>query len=301
MILFTLITPMLYLPTARAADPSDWYTTLNGVLTTDSYLLYPYAEQSVDIGLSKYGEMINGSDPSPDVGLQYPGYDAVGTYDQTADTSRDPFANEYIDKELWLNGWVCDVRYTHRTWDDRRVLTMAMFADMTGYGGDWINGHGYTTAGGHTYNLALAPHGGRKSTGIATTEPLMVLYDGPRRYIALSNTTIYDWEDTNANEIVDEEDASWPILRIRLTFIFNKVKKQVIILKDIKILISGKELLSPLDVQFSNREEWDLGPPPNADESYAHFWHQNMTTCYGREWHMAPALMREYIVEGTPI
>jgi hypothetical protein len=79
-----------------------------------------------------------------------------------------------------------------------------------------------------------------------------------------------------------------------LTFVFNKVKKQVIIYKDIKQIIEGKELDSPIDIQFSNREEWDLGSNPTY-RSWAHFYHQNFTTCYGPEWHMAPGIMREYI------
>ena len=298
MFAITLVAPLVATP-VLAGDPSDWYTSVNGVLSKDYYSLYPYEEKPIDVGLSKFGEMIN---PNPDgsgngLGLQYPGYDVVGTYDQMEDTSRDPFANEYINPNLWLNGWFCDVRYTHKTLRDRRVQTMAMYADMAMKEGDWICGHGWTVEGGHTYDLSLAPHGGRKTTGIAVTEPLKVLYHGPRRYVAISNTTICDWEDTNLNGVVDEDDWSTEILKVLLTFIFNKDKKEVVILKDIKILITGKELASPLDVQFSNREEWDLGPGPECG-SYAYFWYQDHETCYGPDWHLAPALMREFIAEG---
>lgn len=297
-ILLSLLGPMLYNPIVQAADPEDWYITENGVLTSDYYTLYPYEEQSIDIGLSKYGEMINGHAGYPDVGLQYPGYDAVGTYDQGLGTSRDPFANEGIPRNLWLNGWLLEVRYTHRTRRDRRILAMAMYADMSSYGGDWSNGHSLT--------LEASPFGGRKTTGYAETEPLQVLYDGPRRFVALSTTHIYDWEDGNENGVVDHPDETWAILDLKLTFIFNKVKKEVIILKDVKKVITGKELDSPLDVQLSNREEWDLGPSPDWG-SYAHFYHQELETCFGPEWHLAPGIMREYIykdlgpIAGVPV
>ncbi|MEM3769643.1 MAG: hypothetical protein QXG76_00470 [Candidatus Bathyarchaeia archaeon] len=282
-------TPMLFV-TVTAADPTNWYTKVNGVLTSDYYSLYPFTTKSIDFGLSKFGEMINYPvTTGVGVGLQYPGYDSVGTYDQKAGTSRDPFANEYIDPKLWLNGWLIDIRYTHRTYRDRHVLAMAMFADMAAYGGDWLVGH--------PYPFNLAPHGGRKTTGYAYTEPLTVLYNGPRRYVALSVTHLYDWFDSDQDGVVDHPDETWPIVDVVLTFIFEKVKKHVIIFKDIKQVISGKELDSPLDIQFSNREEWDLGPPPSYG-SYAHFFHQQLTTCYGPEWHLAPGIMREWIQEG---
>jgi len=160
--LLSSLGPAFYIQTVQATDPSDWYTIVNGVLTSDYYSLYPYNTLSIDFGLSKYGEMIS-YDPVTGigVGLQYPGYDSVGTYDQTLGTSSDPFANEFIDPKLWLNGWLIDVRYTHRTLRDRRILAMAMFADMAAYGGEWIVGH--------PYPFNLAPHGGRKTTGYAET------------------------------------------------------------------------------------------------------------------------------------
>jgi len=272
-----------------AADPSSWYKISNGVLTSDYYSLYPYTADSIDMGVSKFGELIS-DNGAVSVGLQYPGYDVVGTYDQRLETSRDPFANEGVEKKLWLNGWVLEARYTHRTLRDRKILAMAMYADMAVNGGDWITGFPYD-------DLSRSPHGGRKTTGYATTDPLLVLYDGPRRYIALSVTHIYDWIDDNGNGVVNHPDETWPVLDIKITFIFEKVKKQVIILKDIKLLMSGKELASPVDIQFSDREEWDLGPSPEWP-SYAHFYHQQLTTCYGPEWHLATGILREYEYKG---
>ncbi|MEM2514324.1 MAG: hypothetical protein QXU81_08425 [Candidatus Bathyarchaeia archaeon] len=259
-------------------------------MTTDYYSLYPYATRSIDFGLSKFGEMINYPvAEGVGVGLQYPGYDWAGTYNQKLTTARDPFANEYISPALWLNGWFIEIRYTHRTLRDRYVVAMAMFADMISYGGDWLVGH--------PLPLEIAPHGGRKINTYAETEDLMVVYYGPRLFVAESLTHIYDWFDSDNDGKVDHPDETWPIVDVKLKFVFNKDKKYVIIFKDIKQVISGKELDSPLDIQFSNREEWDLGPPPNY-ASYAHFYHQNFTTCYGPDWHVAPGIMRENKVSG---
>jgi len=292
-LLMLSVVSMFYTTGIVIASPGDDYATTMGVLDSDYFSLYPYEASSIDFGISKYGELIDGEGLLPDVGLQYPGYGNVGTHDQRVD-ARDPFANEGIDKMLWLNGWLLEARYTHRTYGDRRVLTMAMSADMAVYGGDWLNGH--------DPNFALAPHGGRKTTGYAETEDLEVLYDGPRKFIAICKTTIYDWYDSDEDEAVDHPDETWPILDFRVTFIFNKVKKEVIILKDLKILISGKALTSPLDIQLSNREEWDLGPEPDW-ASYAHFYVDIFDTCYGDEEdskvHLAEGIMREFIYKDT--
>jgi len=296
-IILSFLGPAFYVATVQAADPAAWYKTVNGVLASDYYSLYPYENKSLDIGFSKFGEVINSTD-GLGVGLQYPGYEVVKTYDQKLGTSRDPFANEGVPKKLWLNGWLLEARYTHRTQRDRRVLAMAMFADMTAFGGGWLNGHALP--------LESAPYGGRKTTGYAETEALQVLYDGPRRFVALSVTHLYDWKDGDNDTVVDHPTETWAILDLKLTFIFEKVKKEVTILKDVKIVISGKELDSPVDVQFSNREQWDLGPSPNW-ASYAHFYHQQLDTCYGPEWHLAPGIMREYIyqrlgpITGVPV
>jgi hypothetical protein len=286
---------MLFAP-AVAVESADDYATIMGVLTSDYYPLYPYDTTSVDFGISKYGEMIDGGGVSPDVGLQYPGYEDVETHDQRLETSRDPFASEYIEKELWLNGWLLEIRYTHRMHDDRQVLTMAMSADMAEYGGEWLNGH--------DPDMYLPPTGGRKSTGYVETEDLEVLYDGPRRYVAICRNHIYDWYDLDEDEEVDHPDETWELVDFYLTFIFNKVKKEIIILKDVKVLMSGKALVSPLDIQLSNREEWDLGPPPEIG-SYAHFYHQIFETCYGTEEdsdvHLAEGIYIEFKVKGEDL
>ncbi|MEM1551006.1 MAG: hypothetical protein QXR13_03625, partial [Candidatus Bathyarchaeia archaeon] len=137
-ILLSLVAPMLFIQPVSAADPASWYTTVPGVLTSDYYVLYPFNTYSIDFGLSKFGEMINYPvAPGVGLGLQYPGYDKVGTYNQKLTYARDPFANEYVNPKYWINGWLIEVRYTHRTLRDRYIIAMALFADMNSYGGDW--------------------------------------------------------------------------------------------------------------------------------------------------------------------
>jgi hypothetical protein len=238
------------------ADVTEWYASQTGVLDSDYYSLYPYEKSKLTIGFSQFGEMIN---PYTGHGLNYSG--------------RDPFANEGILKKYWLNGWFIDIRYIHRVEGARHLWAMATFADMISYGGDWYNGH--TDPYG-------APHGGRKCSGNATTDPITVLYDGPRRYIALVTTHL--------NDTVG--DDTWPVLDVTFTIIFNRVDKEVIVLKNIKLTIDSKILESPIDVQFSNRGEWDLGPSPDW-KSYAHFYHQEFTTCYGADWTLSKNITRE--------
>jgi hypothetical protein len=271
MILATTFTPLLlFTPQVQAADPEDWYHTVYGVLDTDTYALYPYwTNESLDIGFSKFGEMI---DVTTGTGMNY--------------SDRDPFANEDIPIQYWINGWLIEIRYTHRTHHDRRILAAAMFADMTGYGGDWKVGK--------ELPFTTAPTGGRKVTTYAETEDIEVLYDGPRRFIGLCTTHIYDWLDANEDDEVDHPDETWPLVDVLITIIFNKVKKEVIVLKDVKLVIDVKILDSPVDCQFSNRGEWDLGHEKVEYKSYAHFYHQEFSTCYGDIWHMAPGIMREH-------
>ena len=66
-LLLSLFVPSL-MSVANATDPSEWYMTVPGVLDTDTYSLYPYNAKSMNIGFSKFGEMINTLD---NTGLEY--------------------------------------------------------------------------------------------------------------------------------------------------------------------------------------------------------------------------------------
>jgi hypothetical protein len=246
-------------------DPSDYYMTVPGVLDSDYYSLYPFEKNSLTVGFSKFGELVNPTVPSAAIGLDY--------------ANRDPFAEEDIPMPYWLQGWFADIRYVHRVYGARHVWAMATFGDLIDYGGDWING---------ATDPYGAPHGGRKTSGVAVTEPLTVLYDGPRRFVALCKTHLHD-------EILGTD---FPLMDVMFTIVFEKVKKEVIIYKDIKLTIDQKILETPVNVQFSNRGEWDLGPYPDW-KSYAHFYHQELETCYGADWTLAKKILREYVYEQT--
>ena len=267
------------------AVPFNILSVKTGVCTADYCWV---GGESLDIGFSKYGEMISYDDATgKGVGLQYPGYATVGTHDQTEGTSRDPFAHEGIPVKYWLNGWLLEARYTHRIFHDRRILATAMFGDMSDFGGDWIVGK--------ELPLMAAPYGGRKTTGYAETDDIQVLYDDPRFFKALCTTHIYDWEDNNEDEVVDHPTETWPVVDVMITIIFDKAKKAVTVQKDVILVIDAKILDSPVDCQFSTRGQWDMGPLPDLD-SYAHFYHQRNLIGFGNLWDMAPGIVREFRV-----
>jgi hypothetical protein len=223
--------------------------TVTGVLASDSYVLFPYTKKNLIFGFSKYGELINGA---AKVGLKYDGLDV--------------FANSEVLEEDWSQGWFIDIHYGDRDNLYKNVWAFAMYTDLTGssgIGGDWKEN---CTAG-----PLGAPHGGRKTNAWATTDPIKVLYDGPRRFVAITNTTIY--EDSLKTKA---------LVSVTITFEFNKDKKIVILFKDIKRLDKGKWGRT-FQVEFSNRGEWDIGTA-SAPPSYAHFY-DDLTTAYDYEYH----------------
>ncbi len=279
--LLSTLTPLLTVPTAYAVDPDDWYMTVEGVLDSDTYWLYPYAtDKSLKIGFSKYGEMINTKD---NVGLEY------GAVDPFAPPAGTPVGS--IAKTAWLQGWLVNITYFHRihnTW--RNVWATAQHSDATNFGGpwlrvdwtgDWHTTYGYEDPRDPGYEIgnyaAGLQYGGRKTNGTAVTDPITVLYDGPREFIALLRTVIYDHFPV--------EDI--PLLEIRYTIVFNKVKKEVVLLKDLKTLVHEK-YADEMKVQFSNRGEVDLGTQAHGYTSYYHFYtdgnQEGLPTVYDRDW-----------------
>ena len=244
------------------------YCWVEGVFHSDSYALYPYAQESLDIGFSKYAEMIGyNEDTGIGLGLQYPGYASAGdTYDQRDETSVDPFANEEIDIDVWMNGWFIDIKYRKATGEWREIWAFALFSDGALHGRDWITMNSstdpyvsyrplwqeyppYANPDSDTYPAPKPAYGGRKTNGICVTDPITIVYNGPRKYVALLHTKVSD----GATSLVD----------LYFTLIFNKANKNVIVLKDVKRLYDK----GPLNIQFGNRGEWDLSPP-----SYVHFY-----------------------------
>jgi len=339
LILLTIFAPILMV--AKATDPSDWYTTEPGVLDSDYYLLYPYSPQSLKLGFSQYGELI---DSNTNVGLEYGG-------------ARDPFAapagasiDTILPKKVWINGWYIDIRYVHSDWGNRHLWAGALFADKTDYGKNWTrvdNNYTYPSLPMYEYQETFDDkgkelngftpggslvNGGRKTNGTAITEPIEVLYDGPRRFVAKAVTHIYDWYE----DLGDGEDANLHIVDVILTIIFNKVKKEVIVLKDVKIVDQAKFVIDPLTItvtdgregeddivierglliQFSNREEWDLGKKGvsgTADySSYVHFYtagtagtydtlSEGQETDYNEDWTMLPTLPANTTYNGVNV
>jgi hypothetical protein len=254
-----------------AADEADWYMTVDGVLDSDYYWLYPYDLESFSVGFSKFGELINSDD---NVGLEYAG--AVDPFAFPAGSDVSPT----VPKRMWVQGWYVNITYDHRTVGPRNVWAGALHSDAVLYGNDWIRvdfmndqslvygeedfrDPGYFI-GGVPYAADLV-QGGRKTNGTAVTDPIEVLYDGPREFIAICRTTIYDhliFHD-------DSTESDVALLQIAITIRFNKVKKCVVLYKDVKSLLVEKEGIK-MKIQFSNRGEVDLGT--DSVSSYAHFY-----------------------------
>jgi len=250
------------------------FCVVEGVLTTDSYTLYPYAQTSLDIGFSKYGELIGYNETTGiGVGLQYPGYDVVGTHDQHSGTSADPFANEVVNVNLWLNGWFIDIKYPQVSGDWREIWAFAMFSDGSLHGGDWISMPEvvstnptrpvwqefppYANPDSNKYSAPKPTYGGRKTNGVCVTDPITIIYNGPRKFIALTKTRVMD--------------GSVNLVDITFTLIFNKDEKNLIVLKDIKNLYDKPYL----NIAFGNRGEWDFLP-----SSYVHFYTDEPVTSW---------------------
>lgn len=225
--------------------------TVDGVLASDSYVLYPYEKENLIFGFSKYGEMINGAAKQ---GLEYDGMDV--------------FANPNVLEKDWSQGWFIDIHYADLENVYTRAWAYALYSDLsgsTGIGGDWKENC--------THGPLGTPYGGRKTNVWATTDPIKVLYDGPRRFVAVTNTTLYGASTKTA------DDA---LVSVTITFVFNKDKKNVILYKDIKRLDKGK-FGRTFQVEFSNRGEWDIGTT-SAPPSYAHFY-DDLTTVYDHHYH----------------
>jgi hypothetical protein len=308
----TIFAPTLLIKPASAADPDSWYTNVSGVLASDYYSLYPFNQKSLNIGFSKFGEIID-SRSTYNLGLEY--------------DTRDPFAPPAgssvptdIPKNKWSQGWLINITYYHiPSGQNRNVWACALHSDLTDYGNDWIrvddNWYGGVSGGASTEsdeipkragllisNPASDTHyGGRKTNGTVTTDSIRVLYNGPRMYIARTVNHVKDWIQTSNTTGTDE-----PLVDVVFTFIFNKVKKEVIVLKDIKITTT-KFVVGPINVpgiertqesgliiQFSNRGEWDLGPSSGANsfQSYVHLYRGDyaLSTVYDSDYHLNPTL-----------
>jgi hypothetical protein len=306
-----IIAPIFLIRPVTATDPSGWYMNVSGVLDSDYYSLYPFEDnKSINFGFSKFGELI---DSINNVGLEY------GARDSFAPPAGATVPTE-IAKKKWMSGWLINITY-QGTSGRRNVWAVAQHADLIDYGKDWIRvNSNYNYSGalteaeedprdvGKFIGTGVGPvNGGRKTNGTAVTEDILVLYNGPRMFIARTVTHIYDW------------DASWSedeeLVDVVFTFIFDKVQKEVIVLKDIKECTTKfvfGQLVVPIAadvdgesthnatvngaiIQFSNRGEWDIGPA-NTYDSYVHFYvaggnpSEGQSTVYDVDYHLNPTL-----------
>lgn len=236
-------------------DPD--YMCLSGVLSTDSYVLFPFQKKNLTIGFSKYGEMI---DYDLKIGMDYGG-------------ATDPWApnTDYVDEYEWVEGWVINITYWHEdTFYNRWAFALySDYSGASGIGGDWIE----DVTGGA---LDTTNKGGRKTNGGAVTDNIKVLYNGPRKFVALLKTTLYE-SSSHTN----------PLVTVTFTIVFNKVKKQAVWFKDIKRVESPKRW-GNLQVEFAERGQWDLASNTgessgNAPLSYACFF-PNQTTVYNHSY-----------------
>jgi len=218
-----------------------------GVLHNDTYFLYPWEDKSLNIGFSKYGEMINLEDM---IGLEYDGIDA--------------FANPNVPVEQYSNGWIMNIHYTEKS-ILRNVWVYAMttdWGDALGIGGPW-----------RQMQQNVVPEigdlrGGRRTSGWAETDDIRLIYDGPRKAVYLLKTTIYD---------KDPQDDGTALVELTIQVVFNKVKKYVMEIKDIK-RVDNDKMTGPFQIEFSQNTEWDLGNISRS-LSYAEFY-DNLTTKY---------------------
>jgi hypothetical protein len=209
--------------------------------------LYPFYHGLVTIGISKFGETVN---PYTHVGFQY--MDASGK-------PYDPIVNSAVDINEVIAGWKLVVTY-NRAGVFRTVWAYAKFSDFYAAGspadGIYAGAACNKVAGGWilcpyatnmTDSPALDMHGGRKTNGYVVTQPLTVIYSGPRRWVAVSENVLYD-STTVAN----------PVAAFSITFDFNKDKKELTMIKDVKILLGPKEAL-PITAANCTKHETNTG------------------------------------------
>jgi hypothetical protein len=249
LVLSALIPTML---TANATTPpalGGTYHKVDGVLGTDTYTLYPWDESSINIGFSKYGEIIN---PEDAVGLKYKNVDA--------------FASSVVPQTQWNNGWLMDIHWV----DDgclKNIWAYALYSDWVTAGGVWQQGQ-------QSYDGSATgdTHGGRRTNGYVTSDPIEVVYDGPRKAIYLLKTHIYDKAPGEA--------GGCELVQLTIQLVFDKVQKDLMEIKDIKRICGPDKVVGPLQIEFSQRAEWDLGDSALSNsKTYAEFYN-NLETKY---------------------
>jgi len=240
-LLTSSVIPMVFAGMPPTIPGNEEYMNDEGVLDSDTFVLYPYEEKSINIGFSKYGELIDGD---AGVGLEYNGVDV--------------FANPAVAEWKWSNGWVMEIHYTEQN-KLRSVWAYALYSDNSGVGG--IGGDWRQMQQSKDGSALGDEHGGRRTSGWAESDDIRLIYDGPRKAIYLLKTTIYDKNPGETGKCLVE---------ITIQLVFNKVKKYVMEIKDIKRCDDNK-FDGPFQIEFSQRGEWDIGTESN-NEAWAEFY-----------------------------
>jgi len=207
LILITSTVTIVFAGTPPNIPGNEDYMNDEGVLHSDTYVLYPYEEKSINIGFSKYGE---------------------------------------------------EIHYTEQN-KLRSVWAYALYSDnsgVEGIGGDWKQMQQSKDA-----SAVGDEHGGRRTSGWAETDDIRLIYDGPRKAIYLLKTTIYDKDPSGTGKC---------LVNITTQLVFNKVKKYVMEIKDVKRCDDNK-FDGPFQIEFSQRGEWDIGTETN-NEAWAEFY-----------------------------
>lgn len=261
------------IPASTAQTPE--YLKGEGVLDSDNYILYPYDEsKSLSFGVSAYGEPIYAEpiiDPATGklkadysdyidqcVGLKYDGYPDV-------------FCNPIVPPTSWCNGWLINITYVKNGMYEN-IWAYALFSDT-------LNGEDSVAGPWHRASSPTsddpADLGGRRWGGtvegyVESKDPI-VLYDGPRKKIILLETDIY------------ESPGGQLLVQLYFTVIFNKVKKYVVWIKDVKRPEQPKGY-GVMQVEFSERGQWDI-VTTGQGTVYSYFFNDNETKYYKHPWY----------------
>ncbi len=279
--------------------------TINGLLSIDYYSLYQFeTNKDLAIGLSRYGELVRSPD---DLGLKY------GLVDPFAP----PAGSEgSIPVDKWLQGWLINISYTHTTYGKRNVWACALHSDNISYGGPWLRvdfqgdwnpTYKWETPDDPGYIQDETPYmssglfyGGRKTNGTAITLPYKVVYDGPRKMVVELTIFIYDHFEHESGDT----SSDLPLVKLVITLTFNKVKKHVVITKDVKSIAPSDLIAGKLKIQFSDRGVVYLGTESLGVgyDSYVHFYtagnedpyndivNEGIITVYGSSWDLETSL-----------
>jgi hypothetical protein len=172
-----------------------------------------------------------------------------------------------VSPNLWIQGWTFYLNYTRGLVGGMRAVEA--WATYSSASAAAESGRAVYSWDGTKYATTLSSSAFKQ--GSLGTSGVEVLYDSARLVVGRTTVTIYD------NYYVPNE----ALAQITFTIIFQKDTKYAIIYKDIKILLTPKDLQMINDFAFSERYELDLAANINPSlASYVHYYASNMTSVY---------------------